>query len=169
MTSQKDKKKCLHYIFLQVQELVSPDSKKLRQVLEDKLNLIRSKFDYLLEKIPQLILANKLLLDHLEQTEMLTSFKDYIPLTEEGEKVASILNLDYLRHVRSYDIEMSKVHIINKQGEGQFALVYRGNYNCGNNDCKIVAVKRLKHELSEKNATEFLMEELTFRYSICFT
>lgn len=85
-------------------------SHRLREVIEEKLQLLKRKFGYLVERIPGLIEANQRLLSSLEkELDQETDFKEYIPLYHDAVAIQDNMNYVYMCDVRTFDIDMVNI------------------------------------------------------------
>lgn len=140
-----------------VKELLESD--KLNDVIKEKFELLKRKFDFLLDRIPNLIAANKKLLSELGRELDEINTDDYSLIYEAGLTLMDKLNFLYMTEVRTYDINLKDIHDKEGIAEGSFGEVYSGNYEIDGVK-HLVAVKMIKEALTEQSATEFLLEEL---------
>lgn len=158
---KKDKPAKMAEITKEVFRVLSED-KKMYDAVQDKLSVIMEHFEYLLQNIPQMIEANKQLLEKLKKEcdKKPVNKRQLISLYEKGCRLLDKMNYIYMTKVRTFDLNLSTIKDMKKIGEGSFAVVYKGKLI--ENDAP-VAVKRLKASLREDNVTDFLTEELNIK------
>jgi len=139
----------------------------VKEIIVGQINDLKNKFYVLFDRIPELIQADKRMLEKMKN-ELQGNVEDlrsnYYPILMTGTRYRSALDHLYLSDLRSYDIMLNELNGLELIRNGSYAKIYKGKWqNAATGDVLEVAVKRLRFPVTEMNATDFIKEEQSLR------